>query len=543
MAKKSFKSALAASIVLAMFACTNSIPDNPTVRNGLPSIENFQDLDKEYVFSTKALTQAYLKRKLNTWLCRNDGDISISASSCPYDQKLVKEINYARYKHSELFCAIIQDDPGMLDDINAVQAVQERKESDPSFSEFLGTCIVFVPIPGEFNVNTSAANDQKSPDVAANSSGDFVIVWSGDGSGDDIGIFAQRFNSDSTLNGSEFRVNTYTTNKQYFPSVAMDNNGDFVVSWDSYQQDGFNYGVYAQRYNNFGVAQGSEFLVNTTTTRKEFNSSVAMDSIGDFVITWEEPGGRDGYGYGIYAQRYNSGGVPQGSEFQVNTTGAQTQRDSSVAMDFAGDFVVTWMSYGQDGSRYGIYAQRYNSDGSKPAVNGSEFLVNTIIAGGQTLPAVAMDADGDFVVSWEDYSNHDGSGSGIFARRYNSSGDPQGAQFTVNSNTMSIQWHSDIAMDYDGDFVVTWESYQYGGSFFGTYAQRYNSDGSKPVVNGGEFLVNTITTNSQKFPAAAMDDNGDFVITWANKPDAGSTQDGSGYSVSAARYNANGDVQ
>ena len=34
------------------------------------------------------------------------------------------------------------------------------------------------------------------------------------------------------------------------------------------------------------------------------------------------PEGLGRRGYGVYAQRYNSAGVPQGSEFQVNTTTA-----------------------------------------------------------------------------------------------------------------------------------------------------------------------------------------------------------------------------
>ena len=68
--------------------------------------------------------------------------------------------------------------------------------------------------------------------------------------------------------GSEFRVNTYTNRSQYDPSVAMDSDGDFVVSWQSYGQNGY-YGyidIYAQRYDNSGVAQGAEFRVNTYTT-------------------------------------------------------------------------------------------------------------------------------------------------------------------------------------------------------------------------------------------------------------------------------------
>ena len=31
-------------------------------------------------------------------------------------------------------------------------------------------------------------------------------------------------------------------------------------------------------------------------------------------------------------------------------------------MDSSGDFVIAWDSYGQDGSGYGIYAQRYVSE-------------------------------------------------------------------------------------------------------------------------------------------------------------------------------------
>ena len=65
--------------------------------------------------------------------------------------------------------------------------------------------------------------------------------------------------------GSEFQVNTYTPNAQMFPEVASDADGDSVVVWQSLGQDGSGWGVYAQRYNNAGVAQGSEFQVNTYT--------------------------------------------------------------------------------------------------------------------------------------------------------------------------------------------------------------------------------------------------------------------------------------
>jgi hypothetical protein len=33
--------------------------------------------------------------------------------------------------------------------------------------------------------------------------------------------------------GSEFRVNTYTTHNQLYPSVAMNRDGNFVITWQS----------------------------------------------------------------------------------------------------------------------------------------------------------------------------------------------------------------------------------------------------------------------------------------------------------------------
>jgi hypothetical protein len=56
----------------------------------------------------------------------------------------------------------------------------------------------------------------------------------------------------------------------------MDADGDFVVTWQSYGQDGDADGIYAQRYNALGVPQGGEFRVNSTTANFQTTPSVAM---------------------------------------------------------------------------------------------------------------------------------------------------------------------------------------------------------------------------------------------------------------------------
>lgn len=272
-------------------------------------------------------------------------------------------------------------------------------------------------------------------------------------------------------NGSEFQVNTYTEDYQSIPRVAMDSDGDFVVVWHSEYQDGSEYGIYAQRYNRDGSPNGSEFQVNTYTTGYQNYPSVAMDSDGDFVIAWQSEY-QDGSDYGIYAQRYNSDGSPNGDEFQVNTFTEDYQNFPSVGMDSDGDFVISWSSYYQDGSYDGIYAQRYNSDGSP---NGNEFQVNNYTTSYQGYPSVGMDSDGDFVIAW--LSDGDENNYEVYAQHYNSDGSPNGSNFQVNTYTDGYQVLPSVGMDNDGNFVVAWHSNEQDGDSYGIYAQRYGDFG------------------------------------------------------------------
>src|SRR5262245_47777706 len=65
--------------------------------------------------------------------------------------------------------------------------------------------------------------------------------------------------------GDEFLVNTETTNGQALSSIAMNDNGDFVITWQ-HQVSGNNWDINAQLYDSSGDTVGGEFLVNTTTS-------------------------------------------------------------------------------------------------------------------------------------------------------------------------------------------------------------------------------------------------------------------------------------
>jgi hypothetical protein len=380
----------------------------------------------------------------------------------------------------------------------------------------------------EFRANTFTTNVQLDAAVASDADGDFVVVWSGSGSGDSFsGIFARRYNAAGVAQGGEFRVNTPTAPTQSHPTIAMDADGDFVVAWQSEFQEASSLGIYAQRFNSMGVPQGGEFHVNTFTTLQQARPSAAMDALGNFVIAWQSQQ-EAGPSYGIYAQRYNALGQTQGGEFHVNTYTTSTQSGPDVAMDADGDFVIVWHSHDQAGSGLGVYAQRFDSAGT---AQGAEFQVDPSFPEPlNTDPAsVAMDASGDFVVVFTTNNWNE-----IHGQRFNAAGVAQGNPIHVNTFTTGGQFEPAVAMDGDGDFLVTWVSDAQDGSGFGVYGQAFNAAG---VPQGSEFRANTFTTAGQRKPDVTMDSDGDAIVAWQGNGT------GDTYGVFAQRYDeANADT-
>jgi hypothetical protein len=97
---------------------------------------------------------------------------------------------------------------------------------------------------------------------------------------------------------------------------------------------------------------GSQFQVNTHTTDAQFTASVTSDSSGGFGVVWQSYGsaGSDASGISVQGQTYDASGAPIGSQFQVNTYTTSNQRLPSVATDSSGHLVVVWTSFGSEGS-------------------------------------------------------------------------------------------------------------------------------------------------------------------------------------------------
>ena len=244
-----------------------------------------------------------------------------------------------------------------------------------------------------------------------------------------------------------------------------------------------------------------------------FYADVAMDGAGDFIVVWQSPENQDGSKAGVFGRRFDASSAPSGLEFQVNTFTMDDQRQPAVAMSPAGAFVVTWRSTGQDGDAYGVFARRFDSSGAAQA---TEFAVNLFTSSDQEHPAAAMGSQGNFIVAWDSFQ--DGSYRGIFARRFDSAGVSVGSEFQVNAFTINVQFTPQVAMNSDS-FFLTWGSAGQDGDVNGVFGRRFAADGT---ALGTEFGVNTTTSGPQGVSSIAVNEAGHAVATWASVGQDGS---------------------
>ena len=346
--------------------------------------------------------------------------------------------------------------------------------------------------------NDSAANafsiqpvQCSNPAVAMDADGDFVITWAAQVSdlanpGSDSDIFARRFEPVGMVSPSDpvlgpgiwqvdmnndgvpdtpiqgvrplqtpipynsllpqdlqipgdvytFRVNTSTANPQDQPTVAMDNAGDFAITWASEGQDSsFFNSVYAQQFSHTGTPVGNEVVVSLTDTQMNYNPYVAMSQDGHWLVTWTND--TNATGHLVYARLFDSSGT---TLLSMDTLGNPVEDigigepTPTAAFDENNDFVISWTqshdtdnipSRNADGSAAspGVYFREYSLTGAilrSPDERANSGLWPNHTGGGQMIGLnpdastavwpwaqyggqVVMDADGDLTVSYEGF--------------------------------------------------------------------------------------------------------------------------------------------
>lgn len=318
-----------------------------------------------------------------------------------------------------------------------------------------------------FNVNTTTANAQAVPEVVGLASGGFAVVWSSSAAGGttDNDIKLQRFDASGTKVGSEITINGTTTGNQTFAGITEMSNGDLIVTWSGQGSSGDTDEIWMRRFNSSGTALTSETKVNdtVTTTGIQRKSSVVALTGGNYVVVWQDENGADGSQNGVYGKVFNSSNTAVGSVFRLNTYTSDKQQDVSIAALTGGGFVATWSSFLQDGSHYGVYGQRFDATGAKV---GSEFQVATTTTMEQELPSVTGLSTGGYVVTWKGR----GTSSTGYSQRYdyaqvfNADGTKFGSEFAIYQYDQTNLERPDVLELASGDIVFAYKSYNTSGN-------------------------------------------------------------------------------
>jgi hypothetical protein len=446
----------------------------------------------------------------------------------------------------------------------------------------------------EFPVHSSSF-PFPNPSIAMSPTGEFVIAFC-DGDGRFNGsssILVRRYNNRGELLGEDVVVSQEVPVHNYYPSVAMRPDGGFVVCWYGAPATlGNTSTILVRVFDNAGLPAGNQLAVSSVSmTISSKPTSIVVDEDGRFLITWYAPNSSgDG---DVFVRGYSADGeaspyatlvsegvhgekpgiaitengeaivVYQHFEWSddrgmtigsiklrraecpgiatppVQTTSpvvnlgietqfkyAQSQHQTAIAPD--GTYVLVWESDQR------VHAQRFDAQNNRI---GNELDVTQFTGYSRDI-SVAMNADGEFVLTWVEGDPISQSDSiyvfgtpapprvplQMFAKRFDASGEARGPAIAIDEPD---QFDSDpsVGIDAEGGFVVTWVRSGWGGrlpnvidddSHSDVFARRFDNLG---VPLGGAFQVDSTNIGNQWSPAIAITPTGEFVIAFRSQSD------------------------
>ncbi len=264
------------------------------------------------------------------------------------------------------------------------------------------------------------------------------------------------------------------------------------------------------RYSNGGsdafTGRNVNRLENDSTDGNQYRPALAVNrESGGFVSVWEDDADKSGV-HTIQARIFCAGGCSDIEQFSV-ASGSISQQNPDVAMDGEGNFVVVW----QDASSE-IFMRGFDASGrdlfSAQKVSQSE-------GGVKRNPAVAVAPDGSFVVAWEDASQN-ADRPQIMMRGFHRDASERFPEQNVSEDADGKRVSPDIACDADGFFVVTWQDDSDMNDVWQIKARGFLADATVRIA---EFEVNTVGAGQQINPAIGMNESGRFFIAFEDDND------------------------
>jgi len=376
---------------------------------------------------------------------------------------------------------------------------------------------------------STAASDQDRPVVAYNvEANQYLTAWQDLRHGD-WDIFAQLVSSNGELldragsPGADPAVNfpvSANPSSQEAPALAYSQNKYIAVWQDSRHYDFVEEDIYGQQISDDGEILDSSFPLVTALSPQTFPVA-AYDGVHNYLVAWQDARNLEDTDYDIYGQIVLDSGEFYNVNFPISTA-ARDQLFPAVASDAQGEFLVVW----QD-SRHGdwdIHGQRVSSEGMLLA---SDFEISAA-SSDQCFPTLAYNrTEQEYLVVWQD---HRGGNWDIYGRCVFPNGN-QGDSFPIVTAPDNQERPDVVYNGTDNEYLVVWQDYRSGD--WDIYGRRISSQCSP---QGDEFVISQGAAR-QWYPSLAYDNskNQYLAVWWDNR-------NGNGGDIYGQQVAANGEL-
>jgi len=294
-----------------------------------------------------------------------------------------------------------------------------KSELQPSLTEFE------ITFDGAVGAKEGSAGKIDHPEL--------TFVSATDDAGNPVNVAAEGTVRTIKEPSPEFRVNPPEPENPFTPlpdkfdqldaAVAMDADGDFIITWESeipdWQLAGSVSDIYARQFTPVGldapdelefvpgiIAKGDAFRVNTKTEGIQGDPSVGVDGQGNFTVAWGSGAQDLSYFNSIRARSFDRFGNATSSEYQVNVEDTSIHFNPYVAVSESGDnlndpgyALITWVE--TDDESYLFNQSILVSTQGTIFDNEGNTLRPIPLIGGGGRPKAAWDKDRNFIITWE----------------------------------------------------------------------------------------------------------------------------------------------
>jgi hypothetical protein len=326
-----------------------------------------------------------------------------------------------------------------------------------------------------------------SPQVATDSSGNAVAVWSQRDENGHFNILAASFNGTSW--GANAQVIDNAAGKASFPQIAVDRRGNAIAVWHQQAENSVT-DIWANRFN--GTTWGTAELIDPIPGAA-FNPQIAFDENQDAIVVWRQTAGAFD---NIYAIRFNALGGTWGQTEVIDREDGDASAPKIAFGVGSGDAIAVWQQ--SNGNGDSIWANRFNG-----TTWGTAELIGSEV-GNASSPQIAINSNVAAIAVWE---QQDGIFKSIWANRSNRNGWFEAK--SIETGDAGDAFRPQIAIDSSGNAIAVW--HQNDSTRNNLWANRFGT------TWGTAKLIETDDSGSATFPQIAIDGSGNGIAVWSQR--------------------------